>query len=201
MKREPYMKIIKSEIEKNGRGRIYVCSDFLMITNSTNIRKALSRLKEGKTIRRLMRGVYDYPEYSKLLQEYVEPDMNMLAEAIARNYGWNISPGGNVALNQLGLSTQVPSVWSYISDGPYKKYEYKSIVLEFKHRANKEISGMSNKTLLVINALKTLGKEQITLDGIKSLQGKLSDKEKQQLLAEAVGTTAWIFEVVRQICQ
>ena len=74
MKREIHMKKIQSEIEKNGRGRVYVCSDFLMITNSANIRKALSRMDEARVLRRLLRGVYDYPEYSELLQEYVEPD-------------------------------------------------------------------------------------------------------------------------------
>ena len=61
----------------------------------------------------------------------------------------------------LGLSTQVTAVWSYISDGPYKTYEWDKTKIEFKHRTNKEVTGLSPMTILVIQALKTLGKEHV----------------------------------------
>lgn len=65
----------------------------------------------------------------------------------------------NTALNLLGLSTQVTAVWSYISDGPYKTYEWNSTKLEFKHRTNKEITGLSYMTSLVIQAKNSLAIE------------------------------------------
>lgn len=77
----------------------------------------------------------------------------------------------------LGISTQVTAVWSYISDGPYKTYEWNSTKLEFKHRTNKEITGLSYMTSLVIQALKTLGKSNVTTDIIQTLSEKLSDQE------------------------
>ena len=45
-----------------------------------------------------------------------------MAKAIARNYNWTIAPTGDAALNLLGISTQVPSKWEYVSSGPYKEY-------------------------------------------------------------------------------
>ena len=62
-------------------------------------------------------------------------------------------------LTKILPSAAVTAVWSYISDGPYKTYEWNSIKLEFKHRTNKEITGLSYMTILVIQALKT-GKSQ-----------------------------------------
>ncbi len=77
-----------------------------------------------------MRGVYDKPAYSNLLQEVAAPDPEQIAEALARSYNWTIAPSGNTALNLLGLSTQVPANWVFISSGPYKKYEFGSVKLE-----------------------------------------------------------------------
>lgn len=65
-----------------------------------------------------MRGVYYYPRYSELIQEYETPSPNKVTEAIARKFNWTIAPCGDTALNMLGLATQVPAKWSYISDGP-----------------------------------------------------------------------------------
>ena len=47
----------------------------------------------------------------------------------------------------LGLSTQVTAVWSYISDGPYKTYEWDKTKIEFKHRTNKEVMSLLQKEL------------------------------------------------------
>ena len=138
-----------------------------------------------------MKGVYEKPKYSKLLDEYVAADPEAVANALARSYHWTIAPCGNTALNLLGLSTQVTAVWSYISDGPYKTYEWNSTKLEFKHRTNKEITGLSYMTSLVIQALKTLGRSNVTPEVIQMLSEKLTAKDKQACLKEATESTDW----------
>ena len=148
-----------------------------------------------------MRGVYYNPRYSQLIQEYEKPSVDEVAKAIARNFKWTIAPSGNTALNQLGLSTQVPAKWIYFSDGPYKTYKIGIQELEFKHRTNKEISGMSEKTILVIQALKELGEEQITESVIQKLKRQLTDEEKLKLLNETKQTTVWIFNIIKKIAQ
>lgn len=100
----------------------------------------------------------------------------------------------------LGLSTQVTAVWSYISDGPYKTYEWNSTKLEFKHRTNKEVTGLSYMTSLTIQALKTLGKNNVTPEVIQTLSTKLSFSEKQACLKEATESTDWVYDTIRQIC-
>lgn len=182
-------------------GTIFIAPDFSDIADSATIRQGLKRLCQSGIIRRIIRGIYEKPKYSKLLEEYVTADPNAVAKALARNYHWTIVPCGNTALNLLGLSTQVTATWSFISDGPYKTYEWDSTKLEFKHRTNKEITNLSYTTSLVILALKTLKRNNVTPKIIRKLSEKLSYEEKQICLEEAKESTDWVYDTIRKICR
>ena len=196
-----YMLEIRERILSSEDGSVFVASDFADIADAVAVRQCLQRLYQAGTVRRIIRGVYEKPKYSKLLDEYVATNPDMVANALARSYHWTIAPSGNTALNLLGLSTQVTAVWSYISDGPYKTYEWNSTKLEFKHRTNKEITNLSYMTSLVIQALKTLGKTNVSPNVIQSLAAKLSEKEKQACLTEATEATDWVYDTIRKICR
>ena len=191
---------IKKRIELDEPGTVFLTSDFTDIATTTTVRKCLGRQVEEKNIRRIIAGVYEKPVYSELLKEYIPANPDAVAYAIARSFHWTIAPCGDVALNKLGLSTQVPVVWSYISDGPYRKFSWDNITLSFKHRANREISFMSETTTLVVEALKTLGKERIDDDIIVSLRNRLPEEAKKKMLKEATGVSEWIYTVIRKVC-
>ena len=195
-----YSKQIQEQIKAAAEGTIFISSDFADIADTETIRRNLNRLTQAGMLRRILKGVYEKPKYSKLLDEYVAADPEAVANSLARSYHWTIAPCGNTALNLLGLSTQVTAVWSYISDGPYKTYEWNSTKLEFKHRTNKEITGLSYMTSLVIQALKTLGRSNVTPEVIQMLSEKLTDKDKQACLKEATESTDWVYDTIRQIC-
>ena len=195
-----YMQEIRARILAAEDGAVFVAPDFADIADTATIRQGLKRLYQSGIIRRIIRGIYEKPKYSKLLDEYVAADPDAVAKALARCYHWTIAPCGNTALNLLGLSTQVTAVWSYISDGPYKTYEWNSTKLEFKHRTNKEITGLSYMTSLVIQALKTLGRTNVTPEIIQTLSEKLSEAEKQASLKEATESTDWVYDTIRKMC-
>nr|WP_144363252.1 DUF6088 family protein [Lacrimispora amygdalina] len=195
-----YMQEIRARILAAEDGAVFVAPDFADIADTATIRQGLKRLYQSGIIRRIIRGIYEKPKYSKLLDEYVAADPDAVAKALARCYHWTIAPCGNTALNLLGLSTQVTAVWSYISDGPYKTYEWNSTKLEFKHRTNKEITGLSYMTSLVIQALKTLGRTNVTPEIIQTLSEKLSEDEKQACLKEATESTDWVYDTIRKMC-
>ena len=195
-----YMQEIRARILAAEDGAVFVAPDFADIADTATIRQGLKRLYQSGIIRRIIRGVYEKPKYSKLLDEYVAADPDAVAKALARCYHWTIAPCGNTALNLLGLSTQVTAVWSYISDGPYKTYEWNSTKLEFKHRTNKEITGLSYMTSLVIQALKTLGRTNVTPEIIQTLSEKLSEDEKQACLKEATESRDWVYDTIRKMC-
>ena len=195
-----YMQDLRARILDSEDGAVFVAPDFDDIADTATIRQGLKRLYQSGIIRRIIRGIYEKPKYSKLLDEYVAADPDAVAKALARCYHWTIAPCGNTALNLLGLSTQVTAVWSYISDGPYKTYEWNSTKLEFKHRTNKEITGLSYMTSLVIQALKTLGRTNVTPEIIQTLSEKLSEAEKQACLKEATESTDWVYDTIRKMC-
>ena len=195
-----YMQEIRARILAAEDGAVFVAPDFADIADTATIRQGLKRLYQSGIIRRIIRGIYEKPKYSKLLDEYVAADPDAVAKALARCYHWTIAPCGNTALNLLGLSTQVTAVWSYISDGPYKTYEWNSTKLEFKHRTNKEITGLSYMTSLVIQALKTLGRTNVTPEIIQTLSEKLTEDEKRACLKEATESTDWVYDTIRKIC-
>ena len=200
MARINYFEPICARIEELGAGEVFIISDFSDIADTTAVRKVLSRLEEDGRIRRIMRGVYDRPEYNDFLGEYVEPVPDKVAHALARNFGWTIVPCGDAALNMLGLSTQVPAVWLYVSDGNYKEYIYNNTTIQFKRTTNKEISKISYKTALVIQALKALGKDTITDEIVKKIKAATSKEERSAMFSEAKYATSWIYDIIKDIC-
>ena len=199
MNRPEFQKLIEKRIADAPHGEAFITADFLDIADTQAVNKALSRLTEDKSIRRIIRGVYDRPYFSELLQEYTAPRMEAVAKAIARNFGWTIIPCGDTALNLLGMSTQVPAVWIYVSDGPYREYDIDGIPLKFKHTTNKEISKVSYKTALAIQALKALGEGNVDSDAMQRLALAMSAEEKSAFLLEAQYSTAWIYEIAQRL--
>ena len=196
-----YTRMIIDRIDEAAEGSVFVSSDFANIANTETIRRTLNRLIKKGTIRRIIKGVFEKPKYSQLLNEKVAADPDLVAKAIARNYHWTIAPSGLNALNLLGLSTQIPSVWTYVSDGPYRNYQWGNTQLKFKNRTNKEITGLSYTTTLVVQALKTLEKDGVTPEIIQKLRSRLSESDKKALLEEASESTDWVYDLIRQICE
>ena len=201
MNKPNYMQEIRNRIEAAKIGSVFVASDFADITETKRISEYLVRLSADNTVRSVMRGVFYKPEYSKLLDEYIAPAPDAVAHALARNYGWTIFPCGDTALNLLGLSTQVPVVRSYVSDGPYKEYSYDNTTIKYKHTTNKEVSKLSPKTALVIQALKTLGKDNVQNDTIEKIKEETTLDERRTMLIEAQYATSWIYEIIKTICR
>ncbi len=200
MKRNISINKIEDRIKNSPRGTVFLTSDFADLASADTSNKALLRLEEEGLIRRIMFGVYEYPEYNEFLGEFIEPAPRRVAEAIARKFGWTIVPSGDTALNLLGLSTQVPAVWLFVSDGTYKEYKFGNTTIKFKKTTNKEISKLSYKTALVIQGLKALGHGSVTDETIKKLRLILTDEEREKMFTEAQYTTSWIYEIIKKIC-
>ena len=202
MARPDYLRQMRERIDHAEAGTVFIPSDFADIAEAAKVNMCLKRLKESGELTGLKCGVYMKPRYSTLLDQPVPARSDDVAKAMARNFGWTIVPCGDTALNLLELSTQVPAVWSYVSDGPYRSYTVDGIKLQFKHTDRKsEIIGLSEKTALVIQSLRAIGKENLTQKDIKRLTGKLDEAEKSRLLLEGQRAAAWIYEAIKRICK
>ena len=191
-----------NRIYGHGKGWVFTNKDFSDLANAGTIDVSLHRLKDTGTIRRICRGVYDCPIYSEFLNTTLAPDIDKVAKAIARRSGWRIYPEGNVALNLLGLSNQVPGRIVYLSDGVNRSRIYKigNFPLEIKKAPLKDINLQYGKSTLVVQALKALGNPYISDDVIEKLSSKFTKKEKKRILQDTSYVTGWIREAILKIC-
>ncbi|WP_031235659.1 DUF6088 family protein [Asticcacaulis sp. AC402] len=84
-------------------------ADFLDIASPYGIEKALQRLTDQGTIRRVHRGLYDQPATSTLTGQMVFPPRSAFIDAIARRDKLRVIVDGMTAANDLGLTTAVPA--------------------------------------------------------------------------------------------
>ena len=178
---------------------VFTINDIIDLGSYDNLRKVLERMTKSSILRRLIRGVYEIPKYNKTFNMIAPPSIDGIAKALARNFNWDIYPSGNYALNILGISTQIPSKYIYISSGPNRKYEYEGNIIFFKHATLKETNSFSYITNIVIQAFKELGKGNITDDIIKLIRQKFSSDEINLICEEAKKTTIWIYQNILRL--
>ncbi len=200
MAKSPLNRIL-SRIYGHGRGWVFSKYDFIKEFSGDNIDKALSILAKDGKIRRITRGLYDYPKFSELLQKELSPDIEQVAYAYARKFNWNIVPSGDTALNILGISTQVPGRYIFLSNGPNRKYNILGNTLEFKHTALKNIDFKYNESKLIVQALKSLGKHHISDEAIEKFKQYFKSKNCTKILKDTQYTTVWIYEIIKKICK
>ncbi len=195
-------KKVLSKIQGYGRGYAFSSSDFIKQFPSDSVDKALSLLAAKKKIRRIARGLYDYPKYSELLAQELSPDIEQVAYALARKFNWKIEISGNSALNILGLSTQIPGIYLYLSSGPNRTYTLcNQVTLEFKKAALKNIGFKYKESSLIVQALKELGKENINQEIIDTIRKNIDKKMYTKILDDTKVTITWIYETIKQICK
>jgi hypothetical protein len=192
---------IVARIDQLGPGKAFSAKDFLDIASRTMIDVTLASLAQSGKIRRVRRGLYDMPKINPALGGELSPDIDEAARAIARRQRWKIVPEGAWAANLLGLSTQVPSKITYLTDGPNNEVLIGRRSIHFKHARPKAMAGLEGKFALVVQALRYLGKEGVSTREIQTLRTALSPAEKRQLVKDARFGVDWIYEVAKKIAE
>jgi hypothetical protein len=157
----------------------------------------LTARKKG-TIRKILRGVYDYPIENVYLEGYASPDLDKVAQTIARSNGWKIVPDGLTALTILRLSTQIPAAWNYFTDGPSREYSIDNIRLSFKKRAIKETSGLSWHAAVLVQGIKEMGQENLGESELRKIGAFLSSAQWKKTIKECRYVTAWVLEIMKK---
>ena len=189
-------------ISGHGRGWAFSSNDLINKFTRQEIDNTLSDLTAKGKIRRVMRGIYDYPKYSELLKKELSPDIDQVSRAIARKFNWKIEVSGETALNILGLSTQIEGQYVYLSNGVTKKYILNDgTVLAFKKSSLKDIGFKHKESSLIVQALKTLGKDRVNEDVIKAIRKKIDSNKYKKILNDTQSSTVWIYETIKEICK
>ncbi len=172
-------KIIK-KINRSRRGVIFFNEDFQTFGGREAVKKALQRLEGNGEIERIARGIYVRPKKSKVVGK-VYPSIEEIARAIARRDRARIIPSGAFALNRLGLSEQVPMNVVYLTDGAPRKIKIDKRTITLKKSSPKNLAAKGEISSLLIQALKTLSREELT-GSEHMLISKLLNKEDKSKL-------------------
>ena len=192
---------ILNRVRGHGRGK-WVCTpkDFIDLGSRDAVDKALSRLVKQGSLRRVGRGLYDYPRTSKILQRPAPPNMNAVIDAIARRDNISILPDGIVAAHHLGLTNAVPAQHSYITNGESRTLKIGGRTLKLRHASQRLMAWQNRSGAPVVQALAWLGKNVAEdKDVVDTLRNRLSPETKQDLVDGIKLLPTWMIPVVRQV--
>ncbi|MBN2165471.1 MAG: type IV toxin-antitoxin system AbiEi family antitoxin domain-containing protein [Marinilabiliaceae bacterium] len=185
------------KVEKSKKGTIFFSEDFLSFGSAKAVGKALERLAEKGRISRVARGLYACLDTHDIFGE-VQPTTEEIAKAIAKRDKARIIPTGILALNVLGLSSQVPLNTVYLTDGSARTIKVGKRTIKFKKTSPKNLAAIGNVSSLVIQALKEIGKDKITEDEIKIVLKQLKKEEPDRLEHDVKLAPEWIRIIMRK---
>lgn len=192
---------LTSRIYGHGNGWAFSAKDFARLGSRGAIDIALFRLLAKGVIRRVIRGIYDFPKHSELLGQTLSPYLDQVANALARKFGWRIQVTGPSALNLLGLSTQVPGRVVYASDGPDRSFAIGKQTLEFKHASLKEAGFKLRESSIIVQGLKSLGAERVTPEILGAIRKWLDPRLRDRVLDDTRTATGWVYAAIGKICR
>jgi len=187
---------IENKITSMKKGSIIFPSNFDDFGNVEAVKKSLLRLKNKKFLVRLAHGIYLYPKQDKLLG-VLYPSIEDIANAIAERDKARIIPTGIKALNQLGLSNQIPMNIIFLTDGTARTIVVGKRTLKFKRTTPKNLAVKGEITSLVIQALKEIGKNNITEEQLNRIKNHLKREKKGNIEHDIKLAPAWIAEIMK----
>ena len=211
MDRIPYMKRLTRStqsidskilyrIRGNGRGSVFVSGDFLDLGSRAAVDLALHRLARKGTIRRLARGVYDFPQQHPVLGSLF-PSADTIAEALAGRDRTRLQPTGAYAANALGLSEQVPAKAVFLTDGPSRTVKIGPTTIQLRRTTPRNMAAAGRLSGLVIQAFRELGEEHLSEARIEHLKRTLPADKRRELLRDLALAPAWMHPIFRELAE
>ncbi len=189
---------VLDRIYGKGRGWVFAPKRFLDLGSRSAVDKALNRLADAGTIRRLARGLYDYPERHPKLG-LLSPAPDAIAKAISEKDESRLQPSGPYAVNRLGLSQQVPAKIVYLTDGTEKSVVVGNQTIQLRRTTPKNMATAGSTSGLVIQAFRYLGKEGVTSNHIATLRRALSADDRTRLMKDRIYAPAWMHRYFAEI--
>src|SRR3989338_7743136 len=189
---------IKKRIYGKNQGFVFTKSHFLDLGSRTAVAKALERLADVGAIRRLARGLYDYPEKHPTLGD-IPVNYERIAQALAGRDNLKIQPSGAYAANLLSLTDQVPAKVVFLTDGSHRKIQIGNQQIILKRTTPKNMATAGKMSGLVIQALRFIGQPFIDDRVIRILKNRLTEKDKKMLVADLRYAPALVEKVVKRL--
>jgi len=173
-------------------------SHFLDLGSRRAVDLTLYRLVRRKILRRLARGLYEYPRQHPELGT-LSPDIRKVARALAGKDRIRLQPAGAYAANLLGLSEQVPARVVFLTDGASRTVKIGRQQIQLRHTTPRNMAAAGRLSGLVIQAFRYLGEEHITPARMEHLKRTAPSGERKRLLRDLPLAPAWMHPFFREL--
>lgn len=191
---------IHNRIKRKGRGTVFTPKDFLDLGNRPAIDQSLSRMVKDGTIRRLDRGIYDFPRRHPQWGA-LSPSSDAVAKAVVGASA--VQPSRAQAANALGLSTQVPAQTVYYTDGPQRHVRIGRGMIQVRRRSPTNLLGAGSDAGMVYQALRHLGRSRVDDTVIDALRHRVPADVRQELYADLIRNSHlapdWVVAVSKRL--
>jgi len=189
---------ILRRVWRRGRGSVFTADDFADMGERAFIDIALSRLAKKGKIRRIARGLYDYPVVHPELGA-MSPSLESIVKALAGSEKIRLQPSGAYAANLLGLSEQVPMKIIFLTDGPSRKIVIDNREIILKRTTPKNMVAAGRLGGIIIQALRYLGKDAITPAVQARLVAAIPPDQRENVLKDVLSAPIWIRSLVTSL--
>lgn len=156
----------------------------------------LAELTQEGMLVKLAQGIYAKPRRSRF--GLVLPSVDKIAQAIAARDNAEVLPSGMTALNVLGLSSQVPMKYSYLTTGSERIIKLENQEIRLKRGVPKNFCYETKLIALLVQALKTLKQQNVGEEELQVIRNLISREPDRSALAKDVDMMpVWMKRIVK----
>lgn len=186
---------LRSRIETMPEDSILFRSDFPEY-HSEFVGGTLAKLTREGMLVKLAQGIYAKPRKSRF--GVVFPSVEKIVQAIASRDNAEILPSGMTALNALGLSTQVPMNYTYLTTGSERTVKLANQQVVLKRGVPKNFCYETLLIALLVQALRALKQENVGHEELQTIRTLITKEPDREALTKDVDMMpAWMKRLVK----
>lgn len=191
---------VLDKVSRSARGTVFFADNFINIANAKTVAKSLERLVQSGKLHRVATGMYVRPVDDEIIGTVI-PSIEEIAAAIAKRDKSRTVPTGSYALYKLGLTTQVPLNVVYYTDASPRKIKVGQQTITFKKASARNLAAIGDISKLAIQALRTIGKGNVTNEDLRIIRERLKDEKPYRLQHDLKVAPEWIRQLLRPFNQ
>lgn len=189
-KEDKVINIIKQRILEAPNDAVFFSNSFPEFDDEY-VGQILSSLSKQGVIHHLSRGIYAKAIETRFGLVY--PSMEKIVEAIAKRDCAQVIPTGAAAENYLGISTQVPMNYVFLTSGSTRKIKVDGRTITFRHAALKNFAIKNRYTSFIVQVLKEYGEGKVPEELMGPIRGLILRHPKLDTIkGDLAVMPAWI---------
>ena len=155
---------VRQQLKRVPQGGVIASRILHALSNDNQqIDKAVSRLYKAEGLLKLRNGLYYRPYRSKFLGDLPPPEKNII-RSLKQQYNAVVSPSGELAAYELGLTHTLPDVVTYESDKRISPIQLSNHTICFNKVESKKLCVSPQSLLIVLKACEFIFKQDSELN-------------------------------------